>query len=491
MNNKAHINEISVADFLAFSLKACKSILCIALVFALLGGLFGVYRTIDKAKHPSVTREDVKKAETALRDAEKKQADAEKALKNLSETEIPDAEKKIERARLLVQRRQEYLDNSLYYAMNPFHRGVSRVTLYVDTDPSVNLDSPWLTVNPQASIVIAYTKIYPFDSEIIENIQRIMGVDAEPQYINELVSVSNISNQFVEIRVYYDDVDVAKQVTDYLLETLQARLAETVDEYSANVVGYFVGYEVDWAMSDSHNTNDDNMLSAERALTTAEENLETLKTDTKKDREQAVEDAKAAAEDAEKKLQDLREEFENTTADPKNVLKKAVKYAAFFLVAGVFLGCLGVFLLEILGGRIQNINSVVSRYAFPLIGVLPVRKKRWFDKSIRRLEGEPETDFDTAGKATAQSMFSIVGDRRTALVSSEGRSEIDIVLPFFDERIPVCGDILKDADAVKAAADYDSFVLVEERDKSRFDQVDNEVRRIESMGKKIEGIILL
>ena len=491
MNIRGTETEICITDLLAAFLKACKPILCITLALALLGGLWGAYKAVDAAKHPEVTQEDIDKAEAALRDAEKKQTDAEKSLKKLSETEIPDAEKKVERARLLVQRRQEYLDKSLYYAMNPFHRGVSRVTLFVDTDTPVNPNAPWLSVNPQSSVVIAYTKIYPFDSEIMENIQRIMGVDAEPQYINELVSVSNISNQFVEIRVFFDDAEVAKQVTDYLLETLQTRLAETVGEYSSNIVGYFVGYEVDWGMSDSHNANDDNMLSAERALSDAEEALQTLKTQTKDDREQAVEDAKTAAEDAGKNLRDLQEQFDNTSADPKNVVKKAAKYAVIGLVTGVFLGCVLVFMLGVLGGKIQDINSVVFRYAFPVIGVLPDRKQRWFAKTIRKLEGEPEADFETAGRTMAESLSSVIGDRKVALVSSEGNDIIDAVLPFLNGRIPVCGDILRDANAVKAAMEYDGLVLVEKREKSRFDQVDNEVRRIESMGKKIEGIILL
>lgn len=77
------------------------------------------------------------------------------------------------------------------------------------------------------------------------------------------------------------------------------------------------------------------------------------------------------------------------------------------------------------------------------------------------------------------------------MVSSEGSSIIDSVIPFLDNRIATCGNILSDASAVKSAMEYDGLVLVEERDKSRFDKIDTEVRRIDSIGKKIEGIILL
>ena len=483
--------EIRISDLIASMLKAIKLILCITLVFVLLGGIYGAYKAYYDVKNPSVTQADVDQADKSVKEEERKLSDAEKSLTRLSEVELPDAEKKVERAKLLVQRRQEYIDKSLYYAMNPFHRGVSRVTLYVDTDTPINNAYPWLSVDPQASIAMAYTKIYPFDSEIIDNIRRIMGTDAEMQYINELVKVSNISNQFVEICVYFDDADVAKQVTDYLLETMQTRLEQSVGKFSANIVGYFVGYEVDWSMSDSHNSNDDNLLSAERAVTSAEETLETLQTITKEDREQAVENATNAVSDAKENLEKVQKQLNNSSASLKNFAKKIVKYAAFCLFVGAFLGCGYVFMRDVMGGRIQSSNTVISRYTFPVIGVLPNQEKRWFEKTICKLEGETETDFETAGKVTAQSLLPIVGNCKTALVSSKGSPAIDVLLPFLDGQIPACGDILKDAEAVRMAEEYEGFVLVEDREKTSLNEINNEVRRIESMGKKIKGIVLL
>ena len=482
--------EIRISDLLASLLKAFKPILCLTLVLALLGGAWGVYKTIDAAKNPSVTEDDVKNAENAVKKAEDNLTNAEKSLTRLLEIEIPDAETKVVRAEQLVQRRQEYIDNSIYYAMNPFHRGVSRVTLFVDTDTEVNPNSPWMSVNPQSSIVIAYTRIYPFDSDILDNIRSIMKTDADLQYINELVSVSNVSNQFVEIRVYHDDAEVARQVTDYLLDTLQSRLSETVGEYTANVVGYFVGYEVDWAMNDSHNSNDDSLLSAERALVSAEENVQKLKEETKADRETAIEEAKQAVSDAEDDLKDVKAQFDNTSADLKNIMKNALKNAVIFLVAGAFVGCMIAFVKSFMSGKLQNTSTIVSRYGFPILGIIPPEKKRWFEKTIRKLEGDPITDPDAAGKAAVQSMTSVIAEQKAAFISSEGNSLIDRFLPYSQNLIPVCGDVLKDADALKAASEFDAFVLVEERGKSRIDQIDNEIRRVDSLGKKIKGIIV-
>lgn len=491
MIKESNETAIRLSDIVAAPFKLAKLILCIALIFAFLGAFWGAYKVFDAAKNPTVTEDDITAAEKAVKKAEDRITSAEKSLTKLYEIEIPDAETKLFRAQQLVQRRQEYINNSLYYAMNPFHRGISRVSLFVDTDTPINPSTPWMSVNPQSSIVIAATKIYPFDSDILSNIKRIMGTDADMQYINELVSVSNVSNQIIEIRVYHDDAEIAKQVTDYLLETLQTRLSKTVGEYSANVIGYFVGYEVDWSMNDSHNSQDDSLLSAERNVTNLEESLQKLKEDTRESREQAIEDAKTALEEAQDKLDEKKEQFSNTSAEPKTVVLKSAKNFVIFFFLGFFFTVLLVILFRIFNSKLQDINTVVARYSFSLVGVLPKKKKRWFDKTIRKFEGEPLIDFESAGKATAQNLISLIGNKNVAFVSSEGLKAIEEFIPFTNDRIPICGDIIRDAEAVKSATSFDGFILIESRGKSRIDMIDSEVRRIHSLGKEIEGIILL
>ena len=104
--------------------------------------------------------------------------------------------------------------------MNPFERGVSRLTFYVETDFTVDPDVASLVEDPRTSIVLAYTQIYPFDSEILENVKKILGTNAEKQYIEELISVTNISNRFVQIRVINDDAQLAEKVVNYLYQTM-------------------------------------------------------------------------------------------------------------------------------------------------------------------------------------------------------------------------------------------------------------------------------
>ena len=489
MNNEQSEISIRISDLCAAFLKKIKPIVLFVLVFALLGGLFGAYR----ARHAgaSVSEEDLRAAETVLVDAKNSVSEAEGMLKEILELDIPQAEAAAERAGALARNRQEYLDNSLYYAMDPFHRGVSRVTLYVETDTPINPEAPWLTVDPQSSITKAFAKLYPFDSALLEDIRDILKTDADLPYINEIVSVSASSDQFVEICAYADDTAAAKEVTDYLLGVLPGRLTETFGDFSVHVVSQFVGYEIDWEMNDRRSEQADNLAAAKADQFAAEQSLQMLRDNAKASTEQLIEDNRSAAEEAEEKLQELQTRYANARPTTKNILKKAVIFAVVFFMLGLFGACLLVCLDKILSGKLQDINDVLTRCSFPLIGTLPSKKKRPFEKTIRKLEGEPDLDFEAAGKATAQSLFSVVGDRRVALVSSAGLDTVQEFLPFTGDRIPVCGDLLRDAEAVKAAKDYDGFVLIEKRGKSRFDLIDAQARRIKSLGKQVEGIILL
>ena len=479
--------ELRIADLFAMVLKAAKPILCVMLVCAILGGAYGAYKVI-KAK-PEVMEEDVKNAELAVSSAEKAVTKAERALTRRNEVEIPDAERKIERSQLMVKRRQDYLDNSIYYAMNPFERGRSRLTFYVDTNFTADPDVAGLVEDPRTSIVLAYTQFQPFDAETLDNIRAIMNTNAEGKYIEELITISAISDRFVRIQVLNNDADVAEKVVKYLYDTMLKRLKGTVAEHSANVVSTFTGYEVDWAMNDRHTADEDSLLNAERALASDEESLADLQMGIA-DKEMAIEDAKKQLTDAEKTLKNTRKAFENTKVNTKNVIKRTGKYGAVGLLLGLVAGCGIALIKSLFGGKIQNQSEVMSRYSFPLIGVLPRTKKVWFDKAIRRLEGEPVGNFEATAQATAQSLLARIGKRPVCLVSTGSRDVAEKLAAYTEDQIKVLGSIIDDAESVKELADYEGIVLVEQRGTSRVDLVDAEVLRAKALNKEILGIVL-
>lgn len=489
MNNENNEITIRLSDLCAAFLRAFKPILLFVLILSLLGALYGVRGSLGKPSTVSV--EQIQEAEAALADAERVRNDAQETLNRILEVEIPIAETDIEHRESLARGWREYMENSIWYSLDPFHLGVSRVSVLLESESGEPLAVEEIVPDVTSGATIAYSQITPVDLEVLETVRQIMQVDVDLAYIEELLSVTVVSENLIEIRVCFDDPDVAKQVTDYLLDRLRTQLAEREDGYTAQVVGEYTGYEVNSYMLSLQNNSSKSYTTAITDLQKAEQTLLNLNGTNRVDAETAVNEAEAAVEEAEAQLKKLQNQADGGAAGVRSSLKRALRYGILFFALGLFLSCVAVFLVMVFSGKLQNVNCALTRYAFPVIGILPRKKKRWFEKTICKLEGEPYQDYESAGRATAQSLLSVVGDRHVALVSSEGNKLIQAVVPFVGEKIPVCGDLLKDAEAVKAAEQYDGFVLVEAKGRSHVGLIDAEVRRIQTLGKQVEGMILL
>ena len=480
MNNREI--EIRIADLFAAVLKAVKPILCFALIMALLGAGYGLRKANSYERTETGELEDVEKAQKLVETTELQLSLAERALERYNEVEYPNAEKKYEHAQMMVEQRQNYIDESIYQSLDPFNCGVSTLTFYIETeDIQIEADpnSPWLALDPRATIAMACTQVISHDDGILEKVQEIMGIHTEIRFVKELVSVSKVSDQFVEIRAYNQDANVAEKVVDYLYQTIIERLDGKVDPFTANVISRFTGYDVIWSMNDRQISNEDKLLSAERALTDAETRRQTL-LDRSQEKEDAVTEAKDALKAAQSDLRNIR--FK--TQYP------ALIYALAFLALGLVIGCFAAAFFAIVSSRLQNQSVVLSRYSFPILGVLPHGKKRWFAAKIRALEGDPETGRESAACVAAQNVMDVASGKKACLISTLGSGAAEEFAPYLNGKLAVCGDILRDPAAVKALADFDSVVLVEERGSSRLDQIDGEVQQLKTLGKEILGIVL-
>lgn len=480
MNNREI--EIRIADLFAAVLKAAKPILCFALILAMLGAGYGLRKAKSYERTETGELEAVEKAQKLVETTELQLSLAERALERYNEVEYPNAEKKYEHAQMMVEQRQNYIDESIYQSLDPFNCGVSTLTFYIETeDIQIEADpnSPWLALDPRATIAMACTQVISHDDRILEKVQEIMGIHTEIRFVKELVSVSKVSDQFVEIRAYYQDANVAEKVVDYLYQTIIERLDGKVDPFTANVISRFTGYDVIWSMNDRQISNEDKLLSAERALTDAETRRQTL-LDRSQEKEDAVTEAKDALKAAQSDLRNIR--FK--TQYP------ALIYALAFLALGLVIGCFAAAFFAIVSSRLQNQSVVLSRYSFPILGVLPHGKKRWFAAKIRALEGDPETGRESAACVAAQNVMDVASGKKACLISTLGSGAAEEFAPYLNGKLAVCGDILRDPAAVKALADFDSVVLVEERESSRLDQIDGEVQQLKTLGKEILGIVL-
>lgn len=477
---------LRLSDLLAMMLRGFRMILCLVLILGFLGGVYGAY-SIAKTQ-PKVTQKDVEAAEKQMAAAESNLAKMQSALSFRNEVKIPGAIRKVERAERMVMQLQEYMKNSIYYGMDPFHRGVARLRFAVDTDYVVAPELAVKASDPRIGIVKAYAGMCPFDAETMDQVRSIMDIEAPLQYLEELISVQNYNDYIVEINVYYDDPQVAEKVVNHLFQTMTARGNKILPKHETITLATYVGYEIDSSMSKSHAFYEDSLINAEKTLLDANTSFQTMQSDTSD--EQAVTDASAALDSAQRALQNARINYAKNRPSLRNMAKRAIKYGILGGLAGIMLGCCYALMKGLFGGIIQNQNEVMNRYSFPLIGVLPRTKKVWFDKTIRKLEGEPTGNFEATAQATAQSLLSRIGDRSVCIVSTSSSAIAQKLAAYTEDTIPVIGNIIDNAEAVKMLSTFEGIILVEERGKSRINLVDAEVLRAKALSKEVLGIVL-
>lgn len=474
--------EIRIAELAAMLLKAFKHILVVSLIIGLLGAGYGLFHSINAGKNSAALKEKANAAEESFQASQAKLAEAEDALSLRLETEIPQTEELIRHAAELLESRQDYLENSLYCVIDPFHCGVSRLTVRIDAADGG-------TQGASLAVSSLSSRLSSDSSELFSAMQTILKTDAEPAYIRELISVSNISDTIIGITAFHTDPQLAEQLCEAVYADLERSLKRD-SRFTAEIVDSFCGYEVNWDMRDRQLLNRADLVSSEQTLAAAREELVVLK-DGIPTLTKAVDDANTALKNAQNVLQKAERKTQNSLATPKNIIKNTLFCLVAMFFAGLLLSCVAVIFLRLSSGKLLSRSAILTGCDYPLLGVLPNEKPVLFEKAIRKLEGLGGADYQSAANTLAQTLLSLVGDRRVCFVSSLGKDAAETLVSLTDGRIKACGDIVNDPDAIKALSSFDGIVLAEKTDLSALDMIDAEIQRAKALGKEILGIALI
>ena len=473
--------EISIADFAAILLKAFKPLLYGVLILALLGGVFGLWRSISVSKQMSAFEDQLSLAKEKVLDSQNVLAESERALLMREESEIPQAEELVSRAEEQLANRKEYLEDSLYFSIDPFHCGAARLTVKLDQNNDTALAA-------FSSLSAFLSRSFSDNSELLPVIRNLLNTDAEGAYIRELISVSGLSDSIAEISVYHSD----PQLADATAEVLFGQLNEYLNTSGASlrIIDHFCGYEVNLEMRDRQLSAMDDLILAEDALVDSGESLHRLKNEIPV-LQKAVETASETLEKDTSELKKAQRNYNFSRLSAKNILLRVLTYMIVTACIGFLIFSFLIIVKCVSSGKLLNRNMILSGCEYPLIGELPSEKKRVFDRLIRRLEGEKISDYQSAANAVAQTLKALSDARSVCFVSSLGKSAAEELVTLTEGRIKACGDIVSDFEAISALSSYDGIVLVEEKDRSLIADLDSEIRRSGALGKDILGIILI
>ena len=489
MNNDERVLRLS--DLLSILLRNLKSIVCIALVFALLGTAYA-YRKAHRTVSPaSALPQADYLAELEARYAFSAHADekANEELKHFEEERLSALWDQFDFANDNVSKLSDYLASSPVMALDPYNCAAADVSLLVRDNTNVTTDEEgFVLFNTGDRAASVISSICTLDTSVLEKTRQILGVDDDLFHVQQLVSVFN-ENGVVHIRVYFNDMAAAEKAVDYLCGTVVDRLSSADPGFSFEEIGRYSGNLVDSNLHERRLALSTELDEAAAELKNAETILFALNTE--------FESFRSASSLANEKNNSAKQDLasaQRALAQPEAAAtpgKLSVRTIVLAAILGLFFGCAAVICYELFNVKLNSQSEMLNRYSFPLLGLLPSKKKRLFEKTIRRLEGDTGADFETAARAAAQGLLSVSDNRSVCFVSSLGSKTASTLVPYLDGKIGVCGDILSDPDAVKALASFDSVVLVEQRGRSNLSLIDSEALRAKALGKEILGIVLL
>lgn len=481
MDNSDRVLRLS--DLLALLLRGAKTILCFTIVVTLLGTALSLYRM--QTRRPASLLSD---AQFRYDEAETARQEAEMALKAIDEVQIPSVNKKLETAQAGRDSFLASLDSNPFMSLDSSSAGICRVSFYVDrvsaSDTSRSRQSSF-----QKTVGTMLNYVCLADSDTLSHVCEIIGHGTNNDTVQAFITVTS-EDGINEIKVMAYDKDMAQSCVDYLLKTFTERLESIDRDCSLTVLSRYTEDLANNLIHDEQLSLLMQLTDYENAIKESEEELRELN------------DAHIQLHDdlllAESKLESARANLENVkllseqgkAGAPFFSFRSLARNIILSVVLGLFLGCAVALCMGLLGSKLQSQGSLSGRFSFPLLGLLPGREKKMFNKVIKKLEGESDVDYDVAAQTTAQNLLTVVGERSACIVSSLGKKAADGLLPFLHGRVPVCGDILGDPDAAKALASFDCVVLLEERGRSELSMIDNEAQRVNALGKDIIGIVL-
>ena len=205
--------EIDLKDLFKDVCSKWKTVVIGALIFALLGGLFGFYQM----KKPKESPEDIIKSMT----------------ENMTQEEILNVEnsaKVINSYRDLYEKQKEYNDNSILQNLNPFDLNSLVLSFYVDNYYKISYP-----VIEESNNIVPLTQAYISaisDDAFFGSLAKENGI-SNSLYVKELIFVNDINKDsgVFKVTIYADTDTLLEGIGNYVKKTVEEKQADITEIY--------------------------------------------------------------------------------------------------------------------------------------------------------------------------------------------------------------------------------------------------------------------
>lgn len=440
--------EVNLIDVMFYILYRWKRVIIVALILAVLMGGLKVVSTRNS---------------NAAIDNTKVNEEYDKALASYEE-QVAVIQDSIETTEAAIVRQEKYNQESILMKLdaNEFYEGALNVYITSETENFLTMFQDLLRA-----------------STVQDEVASSMGW--EVSQLSELVSISVTSNDsgnttgMLSVKADAPTQEEAEQLLNLYAEayeTVGTQLGDTVAEYEATLMNQTVNRASSTTYRDMQATARETLSSYRAALASYKKNLE------------AVEEPE-----------------EPTLAAPVSTIKAGVKSAVIGAVLGVFLMVCCLCVSFVASDRIYSADNLRLRKRIRIMGVLADANQKNADpvtKLLRKLEGRQATmDENSELELLAANVDNYRDGAETILVAgtADEARVLDVAGDLKDYmpgiRVIPGGNLLTDADTLAKLPSCEGVLLVEACGKSAYKDLNLELEKIQDMGKKLIGCVVI
>lgn len=484
-NEKCNLREreINIWELLWEIAYGWRFVLVCAVVFAVLGGGFGYWKTLETRKIQAV-QENI-------------------TYESLLESLTVEEKQAVEQALYFEQKIQElevYQNNSLLMKIDPYEKNVVTLVYSIDTS-SINQDvlseEQNITEKLEATYM-AYINNEGYLRDIADEIE--LNENTELEYIGELVNSYDKSY----------GISDSDSTTNYILnrdgiiyifvtgeDASQAN--EIADEVSKALTGYHTYLEEkivkhDLILVDRYQScgYDEYLANMQLEIYTTLDNMQEMKKNIMKDFSDA-------------QLQIYSGEMNNYGSQVENSAVSILKYVFLGLILGIIFACMWVVFQFIFGRHIHSSEEIESIYNIRLLGIWGSEKKKgkfssidcWLDKIKGKHITTEEENWNhlvtniklLCKKQNLTKVFLVT----SLCLNEQEQKTLEAVRKVLEKQgIQVClvKDILCNMDTYEQLVEMGKVILVEKVNQTTYNMLENEIHVLSQQGVEILGAIV-
>lgn len=460
-NNNQYEQEIDLKDLMFSVLRKWRPIIVVAVAFALLLGGFKTAKGIGQLGDADYVKENKAAYDLSMEQYESTKKRLEREIENIQDN---------------IKSQEQYKKDSILMNINPYDEYVSAATLYISTDYQIMPGMAYQNPNTSASILKAYMSIAQ-NGEMYNYVLGKMNNELSLRYLKELVKMEpDYDNNMLSITVVGDSKQRAAKVMELLMDSIEEsheKLIQTIADHEVNIVD-------------------------ETSYVSVDLELEQQQQDLSANMEQLASSLQAKS----KELTDLKEPASGLLSKT-SVLKGAIKYAILGGVLGAFMAVFFICVAFLMSDKLVNDKELRRRYGLMVLGTFKKSGKKkafaFVDRWLDKLEGAAERELEderTFEVIAANVNNYAEGIKNVLLIGTVDRDALDRLCKGLESLMPglsltAGGNPCKEAETIKEAASCDAVIMVEQREKSMFGNMENELELMRSLNKKVLGCIVL